>query len=71
MSLMTGNNSMHLNEATMIQIVQNWIDNQTNLGVVVKSVTYTPRDHCFEIKTAGERVLIPDCENPDASPRLV
>lgn len=44
-----GKNKLHLNNVTVQQIIQEWLDSSTQLEGRVVNVTYLMADHCFEI----------------------
>jgi hypothetical protein len=53
--MMKGNNELHLNEATMIEIVQMWIDKELLPGASNKVTSICQRDHgVFIVGVKGE-----------------
>ncbi len=53
---MTGNNELRLNLATMIEIVQEWLDSRTKdlRKQYVRSISERSIENCFVIKIESE-----------------
>lgn len=58
--MMIGNNTLQFNEATMMQAVQEYLDNRfiDSGKVIVKSVKKASLDNIFEIGVSSEGVAI-------------
>lgn len=57
-----GANKMHLNNATLIQIIQEWLDNRTSIS---GEVTNVERKDDYFVISIREKEFAPDCNDPE------